>query len=59
MSTCGSEWGKGTEKLSKIRNLKKKKRTTTKPRTKPKLPVVTSSSFLLKKTYILTTFHPA
>lgn len=25
MSTCGSEWGKGTEKLSKIRNLKKKK----------------------------------
>lgn len=26
MSTCGSEWGKGTEKLSKIRNLKKKKK---------------------------------
>lgn len=58
MSTCGSEWGKGTEKLSKIRNLEKKT-TTTKPRTKPKLPVVTSSSFVLKKTYILTTFHPA
>lgn len=35
MSTCGSEWGKGTEKLSKIRNLKKKKEQPPSPEQNP------------------------
>lgn len=47
MSTCGSEWGKGTEKLSKLRNLKKKKKKPPKHQAQNKTQASSYDKFLV------------